>query len=69
MRAIIVDDEIKNRRTLQTMCEEFCTNVEVVGTAASVDEAKAIIDEVKPDLVFLDIQMPIQNGFFLLEHY
>ncbi len=69
MRAIIVDDEVKNRRTLQMMCDEYCDDISIIGEAASVDEAKEVIDELKPDLVFLDIQMPMKNGFFLLEYY
>jgi len=69
MRGIIVDDEARGRRMLKALCEEYCENLEIVGMAASVTEAKTIIDELKPDVVFLDIQMPVHSGFALLEQY
>ncbi len=69
MKAIIVDDEGRSRRTLLALCEEYCTGLNVVGTAASVQEAKVLIEDSNPDLVFLDIKMPEENGFVLLESY
>jgi two-component system LytT family response regulator len=41
--------------------------IEVVGEAANVDEARRIIEELNPELIFLDIQMPVKTGFDLLE--
>ena len=58
MRSLIVDDEKLARENLRLMLDEHCKQVEVVGTAASVEEALNQIKELKPELVFLDIRMP-----------
>jgi two-component system LytT family response regulator len=67
MKAIIVDDEPKSREVLKTLLERFCPGVEVLGVAAGVEEAKILIEEVNPDIVFLDVEMPGGNGFKLLD--
>lgn len=68
LRALIVDDEEFARKNLQVMLEEFCPEVEVIGDAMSKEQAKAIIESSKPDVVFLDIRMPSgTEGFELLE--
>jgi len=67
LRAIIVEDEIRSRQTLTNMLKLFCKNVEVVGEAENVKEGIDLIQKEKPDLVFLDIQMPDGSGFRLLE--
>ena len=69
MKGIIVDDEVKSRFMLQTLCDTYCEGLEINGLAASVLEAISMIDLGKPDIVFLDIRMPIKSGFALLEHY
>jgi two-component system LytT family response regulator len=66
MRAIIVDDEVNNIDNLRFLLSKHCAQVEVVATAGNADEAKICILEYDPDLLFLDIQMPDQNGFDLL---
>ena len=68
LRTIIIDDEQKGRRLLQQMLERFCANVEVVAMAESADEGKTAIQKFNPDLVFLDIEMPYENGFQMLEN-
>jgi two-component system, LytTR family, response regulator len=67
--AIIVDDEGSNRKLLNTLLEIHCPKVKVVGEANSIQTAEIEIREKKPDLVFLDIQMPKENGFKLLEKF
>lgn len=64
---IIVDDEIQNQVVLERMIDRFCPTVEVRGTASSVREAIQLIEQTNPDIVFLDIEMPEENGFRLLE--
>lgn len=69
IKAIIVDDEQHCVDALQTMLEKKCPEVIVVGKAHNVKDARSLIDELQPDLVFLDIEMPYQNGFELLRQY
>ena len=64
--AIIVDDERLARRELASLLAAH-PEVAIVGEAASVDEAAALLRTVEPDIVFLDIQMPRRSGFELLE--
>ena len=65
MRAIVVDDEPPARREMRRLLVEFPW-MEIVGEAGSVTEAKALIEELQPELIFLDIQMPGGSGFDLL---
>ncbi len=66
MKAIIVDDTRLARQELQFLLKNH-KQVEVIGEAENADDAKVMIEELKPDLVFLDIQMPDKDGFQLLE--
>ena len=68
LRALIVDDEDLARENLRMMVDEFCPEIEVVGTAGSVAAARLALAEKEPDVVFLDIRMPSgAEGFQLLE--
>ncbi|GMQ29967.1 LytR/AlgR family response regulator transcription factor [Algoriphagus confluentis] len=66
MRAIVIDDERLARKELITLLNQLET-VEVVGEAVNVDDAKEKIEQLQPDVLFLDIQMPEKTGFDLLE--
>ncbi|MFD3409225.1 LytTR family transcriptional regulator DNA-binding domain-containing protein [Aquirufa sp. HETE-83D] len=68
MRAIIVDDERLARNELKRLLENF-PSIEVVGEAANTVEASQLIEELQPDVVFLDIQMPGKTGFEWLEEW
>ena len=65
--AIIVDDEPKNVKILKALLSEYCPEVRVVGEASSAEEAANVINENKPDVVFLDVEMPYGNAFDLLD--
>ncbi len=67
--AVLVDDEKQSRVVLRSLLENFSSEVEIVGEASNVEEATDIIQQTKPELVFLDIQMPRANGFSLLKQY
>ena len=67
IRAILVDDEEAARVTLSKLLEWNASDVEVVATCDSVDNALNAIASYNPDLVFLDIEMPVKNGFDLLQ--
>lgn len=66
MKAIIVDDTRLARQELQFLLKNH-NDVQVIDEAENADEAKKKIEDLKPDLVFLDIQMPDKDGFELLE--
>lgn len=67
---IIIDDEKHARLTLKQLIGVFLGGrLEVSGTAASVAEGVSEIKRLNPDIVFLDIEMPGQNGFGLFEHF
>jgi two-component system LytT family response regulator len=65
--ALIVDDEIPAQESLTKLLQRFCKNVEIIGIASSVDEAVELCLEKRPELLFLDIQMPTGSGFDILE--
>ncbi len=65
MRALIVDDEPLARRELRRLLAPFSW-VEIVGEASDIDEARAKVEALLPDVVFLDVQMPGGTGFDLL---
>ena len=65
MRVLVVDDEPLARRELRRLLDAF-PPVQIVGEAGNIDEARASIERLSPDVVFLDIQMPGGTGFDLL---
>ena len=66
MKALIIDDERLARKELMKLLEEH-PSIEIAGEAMNADEAEKLIEELNPDLLFLDIQMPGRTGFQLLE--
>jgi two-component system, LytTR family, response regulator len=67
IRTVIIDDEKSCRESLRYLLQEYCDDVEVVGLADSVDNGCNLILSKKPDLVFLDILMPREDGFKLFQ--
>lgn len=66
MKALIIDDERLARNELLKLLQDH-PSIEVVGEAMNADEAEKMIEELNPDLLFLDVQMPGRTGFQLLE--
>lgn len=67
IRAIIIDDEQHCIRALLNDLEKNCPSIEVLATCNSAKEGMMMIKKEKPDLIFLDIEMPWMNGFEMLE--
>jgi len=65
LRAIIVDDEAPCRELLQELLTAH-SHVQVIGEANSVTTAAALCADLRPNLIFLDVQMPDGDGFSLL---
>lgn len=66
MRAIVVDDEPLARRELRRLLAEH-PNIEIIAEAGNALEAAREVQQLQPDLLFLDVQMPGPSGFDLLE--
>jgi len=66
IKTVIVDDEENNIGTLESLLTEFCPEIDIIGTAGNAKQAFTVITELEPQLVFLDIEMPMGNGFDLL---
>lgn len=67
IKTVLVDDDKSAIITLQTLLTGNFPNIEIAGTANNVSEATFLIDAVKPELVFLDINMPDGEGFDVIE--
>ncbi|MBI1185695.1 response regulator [bacterium] len=68
IRAVIVDDEVGARDTLISLLGEYCPEVEVAGIGRSVASGVQVISSLKPDLVFLDVDMSDGFGFDVLKN-
>ena len=68
LNAIIIDDEFNARENLKIMLEEHCPELQIKGLGSSAEEGRQLIDSQNPDLVFLDIAMPNEDGFSFLNN-
>lgn len=69
LSAIIIDDELHGRENLKKIIETYCPEIEVLSIADSAINGKKLVSEHKPDVVFLDINMPVLDGFDFLQEY
>jgi two-component system LytT family response regulator len=69
LKTIIIDDETDAVDFISSIIGEYCPGLEVVGKAYNVSEGVQKIKEMKPDLVFLDVEMPNGTGFDLLTNF
>lgn len=67
MRAYIVDDELNAREVLLDKLKTHCPEVKVIGSTGDAECAIQEIENLRPELLFLDIEMPKMNGFDLLK--
>jgi two-component system LytT family response regulator len=67
LKAIIVEDEKASRETLKAYLQKYCPEVQLVAEADSVKSGLKEIAQHKPDLLFLDVEMPYGNAFDLLD--
>ncbi|MBV6445861.1 MAG: LytTR family DNA-binding domain-containing protein [Ignavibacteriales bacterium] len=67
LNAMIVDDELHGRENLRMIIDTYCPEINIVGLAASAAEAADLLENLEPDLLFLDINMPVLSGFDFLD--
>lgn len=68
-RALIIEDEYHSREFLKNIVGEYCPEVEIVDALPAIDEGIAAIQQHRPDIVFLDIEMQTGTAFDLLAHF
>lgn len=67
LKCLVVDDEFNCRSNLQILIEDHCPELEVLALADSAKNARELVKEHDPDVVFLDIKMPDEDGFAFLK--
>lgn len=67
IKAVVIDDEKNNQELIVNLLNLYCKNVDVCGTANSVETGYKLISEQAPELIFLDVQMQDGTGFDLLK--
>ena len=67
MKAVLIDDDERNLNALNEKLTRHCPEVEVIAKCDTAEKGITSIEEYKPDVVFLDIEMPVMNGFLMLQ--
>ncbi|MDP4129529.1 MAG: LytTR family DNA-binding domain-containing protein [Bacteroidota bacterium] len=67
LKAILVDDELNSLQNLQLKIQEYCPSIRIAAQTQRPEEAIELIRQHKPDVIFLDIEMPRMSGFKMLE--
>jgi two-component system, LytTR family, response regulator len=67
LKIILIDDEPRGISSMQKLLQINCPEVNVIGSCTNADEAIEMVKNSEPDLIFLDIAMPVKNGFELLK--
>ena len=69
IKTVIVEDNLLNSKRLKQLIDKYCQELHVIEIAGDVKNAIAVIEATKPDLVFLDVELPDGSGFDVLEHF
>src|ERR1700740_772606 len=67
IKSVIVEDEISAREALKAYLAKYCPQVEVIGEAQDARQAELLLHELRPQLVFLDVELPFGNAFDVLD--
>lgn len=70
LKAIIIDDDLRDKEILEMMLEKYCSNeICIAGYARNTDMGYELILEKKPDVIFLDVELDTESGFDLLKKF
>src|SRR5687768_15190894 len=69
MKAVLIDDEPAALEVIEWQLKEFFPQVQIAAMCGSADEGIAAIQRLEPDVVFLDVEMPLKNGFEVLKAF
>ncbi|MBN2681277.1 MAG: response regulator transcription factor [Bacteroidales bacterium] len=67
IQTVIVEDELSARESLKSYLSKYCPQIEIVGEAEDARKAVEVLHKIKPQLVFLDVELPYGNAFDILE--
>lgn len=67
IKALIIDDEKSSRDTLRGFVENYCEGIQIIDEAETAEQGIEQIKNLQPQLIFLDIELPLGSGFDLLE--
>lgn len=68
LTSVIIDDEASSRNTLRQKLSVYCPEITVIAECENGEQGISVIEESKPDIIFLDVEMPRMNGFVMLQH-
>src|SRR5215204_4445239 len=69
IRCVLIDDESNSLEMMEWLLKTYCPQVKIEAMCNAADKGIQAINEFKPDVVFLDIEMPHMNGFDMLEQF
>jgi two-component system LytT family response regulator len=69
IRCVLIDDESNSLEVMEWLLKKYCPQVQIDAMCQAATEGIEAINKYKPDLVFLDIEMPHMNGFDMLEQF
>lgn len=69
IRCVLVDDEADSLEVMEMLLKTYCPQVKVEAVCNTAEKGIAAINQFRPDVVFLDIEMPNMNGFDMLEKF
>ena len=68
LQAVLIDDDESNLSSLSEKLSKHCPVIEIIAKCNNAQDGIKTIDSLEPDIVFLDIEMPVMNGFVMLQH-
>jgi two-component system, LytTR family, response regulator len=68
LNTVLIDDDQSNLSALSEKLRRHCPQINIIARCDNAMDGQKVIDDLRPDVVFLDIEMPVMNGFLMLQH-